>query len=66
MQQQKWKYSSITNYWNTSGKFIYLSPHSPSPFLNSLQTFRSSMDAPSLTVARVRKKYDRFAVYRQI
>ena len=31
-------------------------PHSPSPFLHSLQTFRSNMDAPSLTVARVRKK----------
>ena len=38
-------------------------PHSPLPFLHSLQTFRSNMDAPSLTVARVRKKYDCFAVY---
>ena len=37
-------------------------PHSPSPFLHPLQTFRSNMDAPSLTVARVRKKYDCFAV----
>ena len=33
-----------------------VSPHSPSLFLHSLQTFRSNMDAPSLTVARVRKK----------
>ena len=35
--------------------FFSVSPHSPWPFLHSLQTFRSNMDAPSLTVARVRK-----------
>ena len=29
-----------------------VSPHSPSPFLNSLQTFRSNMDAPSLVFAK--------------
>ena len=33
--------------------------HFPSPFLRSLQTFRSNIDR----VARVRKKYDCFAVY---
>ena len=43
--------------------FFSVSHHSPSPFLHSLQTFRSNMDAPSLTVARVSKKYDCFAVY---
>ena len=43
--------------------FLASLPHSPSPFLHSLQTFRSNMDAPSLTVASVRKKYDCFAVY---
>ena len=45
--------------------FLASLSHSPSPFLHSLQTFRSNMDAPSLTVARVRKKYDCFAVYVQ-
>ena len=39
-----------------------VSPHSPSLILHSLQTFRSNQ-SNSLTVARVRKKYDCFAVY---
>ena len=32
--------------------FFSVSPHSPSPFLHSLQTFRSNMDLPSLVFAK--------------
>ena len=64
MSSDRWDCLKVNAVKSLNGQINYMTAHryfSLSVFALA-QTFRSNLDAPSLTVARVGKKYDCFAV----